>query len=65
MHGAFFVRSYMSGTRSEGGRKKEETAPFDGLAEDSRFEVFRVSMPTTLEDSDRVDSAQTTVKLSI
>jgi hypothetical protein len=41
-----------------------ETDPFYGPAEDGCFEVFRLCELATLEDSDRVDDAQTAVELS-
>ena len=41
-----------------------ETDPFDGPAEDGCFEVFRLCELATLEDSDRVDDAQTAVEFS-
>jgi hypothetical protein len=44
--------------------KEEETNPFDGPAEDGCLEVFRVCKLATLEDSDRIDDAQTAVKFS-
>ena len=46
------------------GRERRKTDPFDGPAEYGCFEVFRLCKLATLEDSDRVDDAQTSVELS-
>jgi len=43
---------------------KEEADPFDGPAEEGCLEVFRLCKLATLENSDRVDDAQTPVKFS-
>jgi hypothetical protein len=62
---AAFRRSTHARTRSAWERgKEEETDPFDSPAKDGRLEVFRVCELATQEDSDRVDDAQITVKLS-
>lgn len=59
----FCAGSYLS-RRAVAGKGKEETYPFDGPAEDGCLEVLRVRKLAALEDSDRVDDAQTAVKLS-
>jgi hypothetical protein len=41
-----------------------EADPFDGPTEDGSFKVFRLCELATIEDSDRVDDAQTLVELS-
>jgi len=46
------------------GEREREANPFDGPAEDGRLEVFRVCKLAALEDSDRVDDAQTAVEFS-
>jgi len=62
---SFPQRAYMSGRAvAWKGERGRETDPFDGPAEDHRLEVFRVCKLATLEDSDRVDDAQTAVKFS-
>ena len=45
-------------------KTRGEAYPFDGPAEDGCLEVFRLCKLATLEDSDRVDDAQTTVEFS-
>jgi hypothetical protein len=42
----------------------EETHPFNRPAEDGCLEVFRLGKLATLEDSDRVDDAQPSVKFT-
>jgi len=54
----------MSGRGVAGKGKEEETNPFDGPTKDGCLEVFRVCKLATLEDSDRIDNAQTTIKFS-
>jgi hypothetical protein len=47
-----------------GRRVVKETHPFNRPAEDSGLEVFRLGKLATLEDSDRVDDAQPSVKFT-
>jgi len=57
--------SHMSETRSGGGRgKKKRRLHSMAQPRTAALKVFGVSMLTILENSDRVDSAQTTVKFS-
>jgi len=42
----------------------KETHPFNRPAEDGCLEVFRLGKLTTLEDSDRIDDAQPSVKFT-
>jgi len=61
----FSCGGYLSETRSGGGRGKKRRPHSTAQPRTVALKVFRVSILTALEDSDRVDSAQTTVKLSI
>jgi hypothetical protein len=46
------------------GNTRGGTDPFDGPAKGGRLEIFRLCKLATLEDSNRVDDAQTPVEFS-
>ena len=46
------------------GRKREEANPFNRPAKDCCFEILLFSEFTTFEDSNRVDDAQSSIKLA-
>jgi len=60
----FSCGGYMSETRGGGGRGKKRWHHSTVLPRTVGLKVFRVSKLTILKDSDRVNSAQTTVKFS-
>ena len=65
MLGAFLVRGdIMPETRSGGGRGKKRRPHSMALPRTVTLKAFQVSMLTILEDSDRVDSAETTDKFA-
>jgi hypothetical protein len=52
------------GWQEETGRQRRETDPFDGPAKDGCLGVFHFCQLATLEDSDRIDDAQSAVEFS-